>query len=267
MGSNESSVQSYRGHDLGTGNWRKECQVTAEQEKCVEYPFGFDVRFAGRTGEEWSEFGVLNAPMDRYSTVDYYFWLEHSFEFEHVELKYDLLPGYRAGIEDYSVKAIQDIPSDLSKDVPTGVSHVYHLRIVIVRDRASFFPLVLYGTLPLFILYYVGVITLMTFPRREDRLKTYVGALFATFAYFLSLRQLLQTPVSWIELLAMTGMVLWIVLEAATIAFPTKPDKTSNTGGSVGCALNQGHRNMSHVVWSSGPFAARMRVPRFTGVH
>lgn len=49
-------------------------------EKCVEYPFGFDVRFAGRTGEEWSEFGVLNAPMDRYSTVDYYFWLEHSFE-------------------------------------------------------------------------------------------------------------------------------------------------------------------------------------------
>jgi len=200
-------------------NSRNLCQGTSAERRCVEYGFGSGFSLASRTNREWSQFGALNAPMDKYQTLDYYFWLERSFAIQNVGLSYDLPPGYRAGVDVYSQRTLEGIPKGLLKDLPTGVDRIYSLRIIVMRDPSSFLPLVLYGTLPLIILYYVSVITFMTLDRREDRLKIFVGALFSSFAYFLSLRQLLQTPVSWIELLAMVGMVIWIGLEATTIAF------------------------------------------------
>jgi hypothetical protein len=198
------------------------CEYVAEQERCVHYPFINLAQFGSLDFTAWEEFGVLNGPMDEYSTGENYVWFDHPFDLDNMNLTYSLLSGYRAGIEDYRLTAKADLPPTVAARLPIGVNQTLSFRIAIMREPSTFLPLVLYATTPLLILYYVGVITMTTVGRREDRLKVYVGALFASFAYWLNLRSLLQTPITWIEILAMILMVVWIVLEAGTIMFQGK---------------------------------------------
>lgn len=189
------------------------CQSSGQSENCVHFTSGFIFADSVITTSEWDEFGVLNAPMDAYTTTQYCVWLDRPFAFDDINVTYSLPLGYRAGVT-YVEKTRAQFPSNIEARIPQAVGQISCFQLQVLREPLVFLPLVVYTTAPLFILYYLAAMTLITVSGRKDRLKIYAGCLFATFGYFFSLRGVMQSVVSLIDVLAILIMTIWILLEA-----------------------------------------------------
>lgn len=187
-------------------------------DSCVTYS---NLYLASRaedySADEWDQFGALNAPLDWYQTTVYCISLNGSYAFgPFVSLSYTLPPGYRAGIQSFVLTGNQ-ITNDLARMIPSDQNRISCFRIAVARDPLGFLALVMYTTVPLIILWYVAVITFSSVNRRNDRLQIYVGALFASFAYFFSVRQYLQSIVTFLDVFTVAIMIVWILCEAGKL--------------------------------------------------
>ena len=167
--------------------------------------------------DEWDVFGAVYAPLDWYRTTTYCMMLNGTFAFSpYVSLRYSVPQGYQAGIENLTLTGNQ-IPPTLAQSLGAKVSSVPCFRVDIARDPPNLLALVIYATVPLIILWYVAVIDNADVKQRKDRMGIYVGALFASFGYFLSLRQYLQSIITLLDVLTTALMVGWIAIEAVRL--------------------------------------------------
>ena len=183
---------------------------------CITYSYQFETEGGWVAGGEWAEFSSAYSPFDTYATKPYCISFDRMFAVDKLSLTYSLPSGYKAGFENYT-EQVRPVSAGSSSLNSSSFSKVSCFQIGIVRDTLPFLALAMYTTLPLLLLYFIGVLTLTSVPDLKTRLQVYVGALFSTFAYFFSLRQVLQSVLSWSEVAAMFWMTLWIMIEVVAV--------------------------------------------------
>lgn len=188
-----------------------------ENQTCTRFTSVYSVRIVEQTTLDWLRFDTIYSPLDTYTTTEYCISTDGVYTFQSLDLTYDLPGGYRAGIVNFTDSPVGDLPLGLAALLSPSAQLATCFQIQFMRNPTTFLPLAVYTIAPLLTLYLVAAVTIIEIPEMKDRLQIYVGVLFAGFAYFLSLRQLLQTFISITEILVIIGMVLWIAFEAGKI--------------------------------------------------
>jgi hypothetical protein len=158
-------------------------------------------------------FDPYSFPTDYYSSDRVYISLDPAFRVDSVKLQSHVPPEFIAFFEDIGPVNFTDLPDLLQqKGFATGL--VLGFSVGMARSAPSLLISSVYTVSPILSIYEVAVLSLLSVWDRKDRLAIYVGALFAIFAYFFTLRQLVPPFLTTIEAVLAMGMVLWIFVEA-----------------------------------------------------
>lgn len=128
-------------------------------------------------------------------------------------LNFELPQGFLATISNYKILSPGEVESELGSSPGLSNSLAVRFRITALRDSQSLILFSVYLVVPLLGLWCVLTVTQFWCANVEDRMKIYVGAMLASFAYLLNTRNYLPPTFTWMEI-SIVGLIgIWGFIE------------------------------------------------------
>jgi len=167
----------------------------------------------------WDTFTPQNFPLDVYKTHRVIVSLNNSLILKEINLNFELIPGFIASLEDFRILPPNELPSRYVGDAWVANSLSASFQIIMVREQNALLWLLMYTLAPSLCVYWVAVIVQLRGKYLIDRLKIYIGAMFAVFSYMFTIRNFTPSSLTYVELLLLSVVVVWGIAESARFYF------------------------------------------------
>lgn len=165
-------------------------------------------------------FNPQNFPLDVYETPMIILSFNNTFYLDSFELSSKIPSQFVASLKNFKTLSYDEIPQQLKVDMDFVKGSAVRFKIALIREHNQMILLFLYSLIPSLSLYLVAILSELTIEGIEDRLKIYVGSMFALFSYLWSFRQFAPPTITWLETILVFGILLWII-ESAVRYFQT----------------------------------------------
>lgn len=160
-------------------------------------------------------------PIDVYETPRVIISFNNSLLLREFSLSSELPTGFVASLIDFRILSPTELPLELIGDPWFSKSLTVSFRVVMVREQNAMRSLLVYTIAPSLCVYWVAAIVQLKGKDFMDRLKIYVGAIFAMFSYILTIRNLAPLGPTYAELLLVSGIVSWGFVESVRLYIET----------------------------------------------
>jgi len=160
-------------------------------------------------------------PVDVYETPRIIMSFNNSFILGDFWLCSEIPTGFVASLIDFRILSGNELPLQFVGDPWFAKSLTLSFKVAMVREQNAIGSLLMYILAPSLCIYWVAAIAQLKGKDSMDRLKIYVGAMFALFSYIFTLRNLTPTSPTNAELLLISGIIVWGFIESARVYFET----------------------------------------------